>query len=108
MKTSGQCPKCACTKLYVVNEVRQPAVESLNNVVPFNVTTFEVPSADLGLSDDNPYRAAVWTFEAGVCSGCGWTEWYAKNVGEAFERAMKLGRRVHVHIAERPAGEPYR
>lgn len=108
MKVSGSCSKCACTKLYVVDEVRQPAHDSPNGIVPLTVTTLAVPAPDLGLRDSNTYRAAVGHFEAWVCSSCGFTEWYAQEFGPAFELALKLTQRVHVRIVERAAGEPYR
>lgn len=108
MKSSGQCPKCACTKLYVVDEVRQPDHDSINMIVPFSVTCAEVPAADVGVRDGNVRRAAMGRYEAWICSSCGFAEWYATNVNEAFERLLKLGRRVHVRVAERPAATPFR
>lgn len=108
MKSSGQCPKCACAKLYVVDEVRQPSPDSINGVTKMAVTCAEVPAADVGLADDNRYRAEIGRFEAWICASCGFTEWYAKNVTAAFEHLVRLGRHVHVRVVERPAGTPFR
>lgn len=108
MKSSGACPKCACTKLYVVDEVRQPESDSPNGIFPLSVTTFAIPADDTGVKTGNSYRSMVGTFEAWVCASCGLTEWYAKNVGDAFERILALGRKVHVRVVERPSTTPFR
>lgn len=108
MKTSGRCPKCECGKLYVIDEVSQPAHDSVNIIVPLSVTTLDVPASDVGLPSSNGYRAAIGHFQAWICSSCGLTEWYAKDVVDAFERALTLGARVDVRVATRPASEPYR
>lgn len=108
MKSSGHCPKCACGKLYVIDEMRQPSHDSPNGIIPFNVTTFAVPSAEVGVAENNNYRAAVGTFEAWVCANCGLTELYAKNFVEAFELAARLSQRVHVRIVESPTAGPFR
>ena len=107
MKT-GACPKCACTKLYVVDEVRQPDPESANAIHPLHVSTFAIPANEVGVSTGNTYRTMVGTFEAWICSSCGLTEWYAKNCGETFERLLALGRKVHVRVVERPGATPFR
>jgi hypothetical protein len=108
MKSSGHCPKCACGKLYVIDGMRQPSHDSPNGIIPFNVTTFEVASADLGVAENNSYRAAVGTFETWVCSSCGLTELYAKDFARAFELALNLPRRVHVRVVESPTAGPFR
>ena len=108
MKTNHACPKCGTTKLYVVDEVRQPAHDSSNVIVKMSVTTASVPALDVGLRDDNIHRAAIGSFEAWICSSCGFTEWYAKDFVEAFEKLTRLGRKVHVRVVERPQGTPFR
>jgi len=108
MKSSGACPKCACTKIYVVDEVRQPEHEYANRIVPLRVSTFAVPSSEVGLATGNEYRTEIGSFEAWICASCGLTEWYAKNVVEGFDRLLALGRKVHVRVVERAAGSPFR
>lgn len=107
MKT-GACPKCACTKLYVVAEVRQPDHDSANVIVPLHVSTFALPADEVGVSTGNSHRTMVGGFEAWICSSCGFTEWYAKDVNAAFDRILALGRKVHVRVEERPGGPPFR
>jgi predicted nucleic-acid-binding Zn-ribbon protein len=108
MKTSGRCPKCGCGKLYVVEEVRQPAQESINGIVKLCVTTAAVSAQDVGLTERNDHRAEIGRFDAWICSACGLTEWYAKDFAPAFERLIALGRKVHVRVAKAPDAEPYR
>ncbi len=108
MKSSGHCPKCACGKLYVVDQLCQPSHDAPNGIVPLVVTTFAVPASTLVVAENNSYRAAVGSFEAWICSGCGLTEWYAKDFVEAFELAAKLPQRVHVRIVESASTGPFR
>jgi predicted nucleic-acid-binding Zn-ribbon protein len=109
MKSNGACPKCACKKLYVVEEVRQPDTDSLDVIVPLRVSTFAIAADEIGIATGNGHRTMVGTFEAWICASCGLTEWYAKNFGEAFERILALGRKVHVRVVEPPAGAtPFR
>lgn len=107
MKASHTCPKCASTKLYVVSEVRQPAHDSLNGVHPMNVTTASCAASDLGISDDNSYRAAIGSFEAWICAQCGLTEWYAKDVSKALEKLARKDPRL-VRVVDRPQSPPFR
>lgn len=106
MKASGQCPKCGCTRLYVVHPVSQPAHDSINIVVPMAVTCADVPSPAVGGTDDNMHRAEIGRFETWICSACGLTEWYARNVKTAFEALARMS--PHVRVVERGAKEPYR
>lgn len=106
MKTSGRCPKCACARLLVVDEVHQPHYDSSNVVLPMHVTTAEVAASAIGLDDRNPRRAAIGTFEIWVCSACGLTEWYARDATAALERLADMG--MGVRIVERRDPGPYR
>lgn len=105
---SGSCPKCACTKIYVVDEVRQADLSSSNGIYPLNVSTFALAADELGVRTGNQHRTTVGTFEAWICASCGLTEWYAKDFAETFDRILALGRKVHVRTVERAAGTPFR
>lgn len=107
MKTTGACPKCACTKIYVVDEVRQPLHEYSNTITPLRVSTFKVPCDEVGALG-NSHRTEVGSFEAWICASCGLTEWYAKDVVDVFDRLLALGRKVHVRVVERDAATPFR
>lgn len=106
MKATETCPKCQCRRLFVIEKVAQAAHDSINGVNPMSVTTLSVPSHDLGLQDDNDYRAEIGHFEAWVCSKCGYTEWYTKGAIPALERYVaQKGRGVR--LVDRGAA-PYR
>ena len=107
MKT-GVCPKCACTKIYVVDEVRQPDHDSANVIHPLRVSTFALSASELGVPIGNEHRTPVGSFEAWICASCGLTELYAKNFAETFERILALGRKVHVRVVEQAASTPFR
>jgi len=94
MKATETCPKCQCRRLFVIEKVAQAAHDSINTIVPMSVTTLPVPSSQVGLEDDNSYRAAIGHFEAWVCSKCGYTEWYTKGAVPALEH----------HVAQRGRG----
>ena len=93
MKTTETCPKCECRRLFVIEQVTQ-AVHDARNVVPMNVTTLAMASAYAGVADDNQTRAGIGSFEAWVCSKCGYTEWYTKGAVPALEH----------HVAQRGRG----
>lgn len=107
MKASGRCSNCSCTRLFVIDRVTQPAQESINTIVNFHVTTAATYAAGVGLDDDNPYRAAIGSFEIWVCSSCGLTEWYARDANRALELLAKMGTQG-VRIVEQPSSGPFR
>ncbi len=89
MKAKEMCPKCEGRKLYVIDEVAQPAQESINLVIPLAVTTLETASDTVGLLTDNKYRAVIGRYQAWICASCGFTEWYAKDFEEHLEAAVR-------------------
>ena len=64
--------------------------------------------AAFGASDTASSSFSLGSLEAWICASCGLTEWYAKNVGEAFERIIARGRKVHVRVVERAGTTPFR
>ncbi len=91
----------------MIDEVGQPAQDSINGIVKMHVTTAGIYSGAVGLDDDNAYRAAIGTFEIWVCSSCGLTEWYARDAIKALELLAKYGGHG-VRVVERPGDPPYR
>ena len=108
MNGAGPCPKCACSKLYVVDDVRQPDYRYPGVIQALGVTTFALPVEEVGSGDGNERRTKVGTFEAWICARCGLTEWYALDVNAAFDRILALGRKVHIRVVERPETAPFR
>lgn len=96
MKTSGACPKCSCAKLYVVEEVTQPDNESSNSTVPFFMQAARLSQRDTGVTEGTSYRSQVGKFETWICSGCGFTEWYAKDLNEIGLLARHWGGGIRV------------
>ena len=52
----GSYPKCACTKIYVVDEVRQADLDSSNGSYPLKVSTFALYADELGIRSGNKHR----------------------------------------------------
>jgi len=107
MKKTGRCPNCSCTRMFVVDQVRQPEHDSSNTIIRMNVTTAAIHSAAVGLTDNNMYRAAIGSFEIWVCSACGLTEWYARDATEALELLAKYGDHG-VRVVEHRDDGPFR
>lgn len=82
MKRTGVCPKCACRKLYVVDEASQPHSESSNSIQPMYVVAAPMGHDVTGVADGTRYRSDACKLEAWVCSACGFVEWYGKDPGE--------------------------
>lgn len=82
MKTSGVCPKCACRKLYVVDQVTQPHAESSNVTLPLFLMAAGVAKDETGVEEGTRYRSHACKLEAWVCSACGFVEWYGKDTSE--------------------------
>ncbi|CAN5193256.1 hypothetical protein BH09MYX1_BH09MYX1_57550 [soil metagenome] len=106
MRTTARCPKCNCQKLYVC-ENRQPDDDSSNVVHGFRVTTVEISREDLGAQSGSSYRTHVGTYETWICSGCGYTEWYAQDPEHLLEKLSKM-RGSGVRVVERTTEAPYR
>lgn len=98
MKTSGSCPKCASTRLYIVDEVSQPKCD-VRGASPLRVKTTRVtvtkPALFGGVTDVEE-QVEVGTFEAYVCAECGYTEWNARHLEELGALAAKPGTGVRL------------
>lgn len=95
MKNSGGCPKCACRKLYVVDEVSQPHSESSNSILPQYLVAAPMGRDLTGVADGTRYRSHACKLEAWVCSACGFVEWYGKDPSE-LESLARHGDGVRV------------
>lgn len=78
MKRSGQCIKCNHTRLWIVDEVKQPDVDSSNRAWSMAVTSHEVDFRKRPRGS-NENRISAGSFQVIVCAGCGYTEWYASD-----------------------------
>lgn len=84
MRSTCRCPKCDCKQLYCIEEVRQPDHRYVNSLVSLTPTAAWLPTGKRGLLGDEEARIEAGTFEAWICSRCGYTEWYAKDASQAL------------------------
>lgn len=95
MKQSGQCLKCKCRRLLVIEEMCQPYEG------PFP-GTLRVCATMAG-----PKYLTVGKFQVIVCTQCGYTEWYAYDFESLKQDLSKLYPKVRL-IENEPSGAPYR
>jgi predicted nucleic-acid-binding Zn-ribbon protein len=107
MKHSETCPKCRSTKLFVVPEVqRRHETEAAVGAIPMTVTSAQVRVGDGFFGEGETRNVEAGRFEAWVCAGCGYTEWYATRLEEL---AVLAGASTGVRFIDRAAeGGPYR
>lgn len=80
MREKLQCPKCEGVELFVIDPWQQPDPQYSNTRLSVNVGTFPTPPKGLSRFFSNSARLDVGTFELWVCGGCGFSEFYAKDV----------------------------
>jgi predicted nucleic-acid-binding Zn-ribbon protein len=106
MKKTGSCPKCGCTRLYVIPKVAQGEHDADNRVRELCVTAVAVPRALVpGAKSPNSYRSEIGHLEMWVCSACNLAEWYAINVNQEFDALVGLGL---AQLVEKPQAGPFR
>jgi predicted nucleic-acid-binding Zn-ribbon protein len=98
MKKSGECPKCQSRRIWIVDTVSQPSSESSNGIIPMRVIARPVPSPT------NVFRSEAGHFDAYICDGCGYTEWYATNL----EQLLPLKGPSATHQVQLIDGNPTR
>lgn len=77
MRTTQICPKCQGRKLFVVDPVRMPGEDGHITTVPFCA----------GVLDGT--KIHVGRIEAWLCEGCGFVEYYAKDVTSRLAELAK-------------------
>lgn len=76
---NGACPKCDERDVYAIDQVLVPNYEYVNTIEPFTLTAHYGESGKYGLFGAKKARLGVYA-EARVCSACGYTELYAKDL----------------------------
>jgi predicted nucleic-acid-binding Zn-ribbon protein len=94
MKQSGLCPKCTSDELFIVETVTQPNQDSINGTHATTVFAVYTETGERGLLGNKSRRYEAGTFEAWVCSQCGFTEWYAKHANEVLGEMARRGEGV--------------
>jgi predicted nucleic-acid-binding Zn-ribbon protein len=89
MRSSHTCPKCHGRKFLVAPDVVQPDTESINGTHSLVVTCKYMPTSEGSFFSSGNERVIAGKFEAWICAGCGYTEWYAKLDAPAVELLLK-------------------
>lgn len=105
MKNSSSCPKCEAKVFYRIEDVKFPNPEYANLFSPFGLTGFRGPTGEQGMFGEKRARLIV-EVEAWVCKGCGFTEFYVKDL-ELLERCVSEGDGVSIVDRSTDAG-PFR
>lgn len=76
MQSTLECPKCSGQKFAMTGEFRIPRQDCANMTAPFPPIAFDwLPS-----SRTCRQRTTVGTVATWICLGCGYTEFYARNL----------------------------
>ena len=92
MRSEPKCVKCECRRLLVIDEFQQR--EDYSGTMPLLV----FPSVE-------PFLHAG-KFQIIVCTSCGYTEWWAHDLGKLLAELSKLHPRVRIVDGE--PSTPYR
>ena len=100
MRSTQQCPKCSGQKFAVTEEFKTPHCDS-----PFRLQSFH-PIAVM-TRNGNDWEG-LGKFSAWICLGCGYTEFYARNLGNVVDLAQKYPDQLRIIDAEPPQRGPFR
>jgi len=106
MKANESCPKCASVELLVVDGASTVHPETPDSTIAPMTLFFRVANPNAGFFDSDTKIVRSAGFDAWICAGCGYTEWYAKSVTELRSLAEKSSA---VRLVSRSGGDgPYR
>jgi predicted nucleic-acid-binding Zn-ribbon protein len=96
MRTTATCPKCSGKKILVA-ELRDDTGDFPHRARPVPVVAWNVgPISTIG------------RFESWICAACGYTEFYAKDLGDVDELAAQLPNDVRIVDSASPKKGPFR
>jgi predicted nucleic-acid-binding Zn-ribbon protein len=103
MRTTATCPKCSGKKIVVTDlcEVRD------NKGVPIPVLVGTIRMSIMGKTIDAG-KAGIGSFESWICAACGYTEFYAKDLGDVDALAAARPDAVRIVDSTLPARGPFR
>jgi predicted nucleic-acid-binding Zn-ribbon protein len=101
MRYTQTCPKCGGHQFAVKDEFRLPSRAS-NATVPFPAVTIDRH----GEVDDDTIKSG--RFEAWICLGCGYTEFYAHEIEDLKALAKQHPDQLRIVDARPPEQGPYR
>lgn len=96
MRTTLTCPKCSCRKLFKVDKMVHNGEYAGGDAL--SVTYANVPPRP-GTKYTGDW-ANAGTFEAWVCSGCGFTELYARDANDALALLSQNPAESGVHLID--------
>jgi predicted nucleic-acid-binding Zn-ribbon protein len=103
MRTTATCPKCSGKKI-VVTELRHT-----NNVGEVGERIDAIPVVGIRVRRSLTWDTkVVGTFESWICAACGYTELYAKDLGDVDKLAAERPTDVRIVDAAVPARGPFR
>lgn len=95
LKQSGLCPACGARRFLHAPKVLDSGESGQRG--------------ELSLARPSIWRSKVLgTFEAFVCTGCGWTEWYVRDPETLDELAEKMPEFKLVDLTQVSPARPYR
>jgi len=77
MRKTGTCSKCGGGKLFQISRVEQTYCDAGGSLRSFDVTGAMVSTGKKGIFGDKMDLVVAGPYEAMVCAGCGYAEWYA-------------------------------
>jgi predicted nucleic-acid-binding Zn-ribbon protein len=107
MRATQTCPKCTGRKFAISEEFRQPDHDTPNLTTPFPAITI-VAHRPAEERTGHSARKTVGTFETWICVGCGYTEFYAKGLGDLEALAKQHPDRLRILDAGAIKQGPYR
>jgi predicted nucleic-acid-binding Zn-ribbon protein len=98
MRTTATCPKCSGKKI-VVTELRSVALaERWSAARPIPAVAYDVKAS----------AESVGGFESWICAACGYTEFYAKDLGDVDALAARRPEDVRIVDSTVPSKAPFR
>ncbi len=95
MKHDQKCPRCAAKTFFVIETVTSPNYEYANSFKPLGLTGAYMTGEAKGFFGSAKSEREVVEIEAWVCKECGFTDFYAKDLGLLAKlAASNLGVRV--------------
>ena len=99
MRSTQTCPKCAGKKFTVSTEFKLPDERSSNVTYPLPAITIQRSWAS---------RSTSGKFETWICTGCGYTEFYACGFEDLDALARQHPDQLRIVDARPPEQGPYR